>query len=94
MSTPNYEHGDETAVCGVDCTFVAYAHMEYIERLAADLGTAAPRVVVANAACAFCPACQNNDACSRQPCSGGYWVTTGVIPLLKLRGMPGGDDGP
>lgn len=88
MNTPNYKHGDTTVICGTDCTFVAYRHMHYIESLAADLDTPAPTTVASNAACAFCPACQNNDACSRQPCSGGYWVPTDVIPLLKLRGMP------
>lgn len=94
MSTPNYKHGDTTKICGTDCTFVAYIHAGCIEPLATDLGTPAPAVGVFNASCAFCPACHNNDACPRQPCSGGYWVTTDVIPLLKLRGMPGGDDGP
>ena len=88
MSTPTYEHGDTTRICGTDCTFVSYLHMDYIERLVADLGLPAPSVAVANPSCAFCPACQNNDACSRQPCSGGYWVTTDKLPLLKLRGMP------
>lgn len=94
MSTPNYEHGDTTVICGTDCTFVAYLHEDYIKSIAADLDADVPAGFMAGAACSFCPACHNNDACSRQPCSGGYWVTTDMIPLLKLRGMPGGDDGP
>lgn len=88
MSTPNYEHGDTTVIRGTDCTFVTYLHADYIKRLVAALATPAPAAGVANAACSFCPACNNNDACSRQPCSGGYWVPTGMIPILKLRGMP------
>lgn len=88
MSTPNYEHGDTAVVCGTDCTFVAYIHAGCIAPLAADLGTPTPAGMLANDSCAFCPACHNNDACSRQPCAGGYWVPTDMIPLLKLRGMP------
>lgn len=88
MSQPPYKHGDETKVCGIDCTFVTYPHRGHIDDLVVDLDAHAPTAPVTYHACACCPACHNNDACSRQPCDGGYWVTTDKVPLLKLRGMP------
>ena len=79
-------HGDSQYVCGTKCRFVAYEHdgelSKYLEATDQD-----------DLGCRVCPA-DRTPECSETRCHGGYWVPNPLFNVLRLRGMPGGDDGP
>lgn len=86
MSESNYKHGDTTKICGTKCRFVAYEHDGYLDTYLADTDEKA-------LGCHVCPA-DRTPECGKTRCYGGYWVPDPLFNVLRLRGMPGGDDGP
>lgn len=84
---PNYiAHGERGYVCDTKCRFVAYEHdgelAKYLEETDEE-----------SIGCHVCPA-DRTPECGKTRCSGGYWVPDPLFNVLRLRGMPGGDDGP
>ena len=79
-------HGDRRYVCGIKCRFVSY---ETDGELAKYLEETDQEAI----GCRVCPA-DSTLECGETHCHGGYWVPEPLFNVLRLRGMPGGDDGP
>lgn len=79
------DHGERSYVCGTKCRLVAYEHDGELAKYLVETDED-------GSACRVCPADRTTE-CGKTRCHGGYWVPDPLFNVLRLRGMPGGDDG-